>query len=284
MVSGSDDHGEGLGLDEAAFAAASAYLDAVGTGRAEDPVAVHVRRLGRVDEAVALGRVEVDLRARAEGTALEEGDARTFGGLREVQGQVGTIRQCRVIDALGGQAGPDNVAVLRLRQHVGGRAHRAEHVVARVGEGGGAHESRVGCDREGRGADGAQHGGARIGEGIVLDGQAIGEAALAAGLGEAHIQVSARDLHGVAQQGRGRVRSCVVSAVIGRGSRRGRRVRGRFGLFGGGDAVAHLQHGGEADVGADGHVGGVSDGHDRVRERVGAQGDAHEHGVGLAHA
>ena len=34
---------------------------------------------------------------------------------------------------------------------------------------------------------------------------------------------------------------------------------------------------------ADRDVGGFSDGHDRVRERVGAQGDAHEHGVGLAH-
>ena len=226
----------------------------------------------------------MDLRARTEGAALEECDARTFGGLREVQGQVGTIRQCRVIDALGGQAGPDNVAVLRLRQHVGGRAHRAEHVVARVGEGGGAHESRVGCDREGRGADGAQHGGTRIGEGIVLDGQAIGEAALAAGLGEAHIQVSARDLDGVAQQGRGRGRGCVVSAVIGGGSRRGGRIRSGFRLVRGGDAVAHLQHGGETDVGADGDVGGVSDGHDRVRERVGTQRDPYIHGVGLAHA
>ena len=34
---------------------------------------------------------------------------------------------------------------------------------------------------------------------------------------------------------------------------------------------------------ADGDVGGVSDGHDRVGEGVGAQDDAHVHGVGLAH-
>ena len=284
MASGSDDHGEGLRLDEAALAAARAHLDAVGTGRAEDPVAVHVRRFGRVDDAVALGRVEVDLRACTEGAALEERDARALGGLREVQGEVGAVGQRRVVDALGGQAGPHDVAVLRLGQHVGGGAHRAKHVVARVGQGRGAHEACVGGDREGRGADGAQHGGARVGQGVILDGQAVGEAALAARLGEAYVQVSARDLHGVAQQGRGGGRGCVVSAVIGGGSRRGRRVRSGFRLFGGGDAVTHLQHGGEANVRSDGDVGGVSDGHDRVRERVGTQRDPHVHGVGLAHA
>ena len=245
---------------------------------------MHVRRLGRVDEAVALGRVEVNLRARTEGAALEERDAGAFGGLREVQGQVRALGQGRVVDALGGQAGPHDVAVLRFGQHVGCGTHRSEHVVARIRQGGGAHEARVGCDREGRRADGAQHGGARVGQGVILDGQAVGEAALAARLGEAHVQVSARDLDGVAQQGRGRGRGCVVSAVVGRRSRRGRRVRSGFGLFGGGDAVAHLEHRGEADVRADGDVGGISDGHDRVGEGVGAQGDAHVHGVGLAHA
>ena len=35
-------------------------------------------------------------------------------------------------------------------------------------------------------------------------------------------------------------------------------------------------------MGADRDIGGFSDGHDRVRKRVRAQGDAHEHGVGLA--
>ena len=224
------------------------------------------------------------LRARTEGAALEECNASAFGGLREVQGQVGPLGQGRVVDALGGQAGPHDVAILRLGQHVGCGTHRSEHVVARVGQGRGAHEARVGCDREGRGADGAQHGSARIGQGVILDGQAVGESALAARLGETHVQVPTRDLHGVAQQGRGRVRSCVVSAVIGGGSRRGRRVRRGLRFLGGGDAIAHLQHGGEADVRADRDVGGFSDGHDRVRERVGAQGDAHEHGVGLAHA
>ena len=225
----------------------------------------------------------MDLRARTEGAALEERDARAFGGLREMQGQVRAVGQCRVVDALGGQAGPHDVAVLRFGQHVGGGADRAEDVVARVGQGGGAHEARVGGDRESRRANGAHDGGTRGGQGVVLDGQAVGGAVLAGGLGEAHIQVSARDLHGVAQQGRGRVRSRVVSAVIGRGSRRGRRVRRGLRFLGGGDAIAHLQHGGEADVRADRDVGGFSDGHDRVRERVGAQGDAHEHGVGLAH-
>ena len=283
MVSGSDNHGEGLRLDEAAFAAACAHLDAVGTGCAEDPVAVHVRRFGRVDDAVALARVEVDLRARTEGASLEERDARAFGGLREMQGQVGALGQGGVVDALGGQAGPHDVGVLRLGQHVGGGAHRSKHVVARIRQGRGAHETSIRSDREGRGADGTQHGGARVGQGVVLDGEAVGKSALAARLGEAHVQVPARDLHGVAQQGRGRVRRRVVSAVIGRGSRRGRRVRRGLRFLGGGDAIAHLQHGGEADVGADRDVGGVGDGHDRVRERVGAQGDAHVHGVGLAH-
>ena len=141
----------------------------------------------------------MDLRARTEGAALEERDASAFGGLREVQGQVGSLGQGRVVDALGGQTGPHDVAVLRLGQHVGGGAHRSEHVVARIRQGGGAHEARVGGDREGRGADGAQHGGARVGQGVVLDGQAVGGAVFAAGLGEAHVQVSARDLHGVAQ-------------------------------------------------------------------------------------
>ena len=283
MASGSDDDGEGLGLDEAAVAAARAHLDAVGAGRAEDPVAVHVRRLGRVDEAVALGRVEVDLRARTESAALEECNASALGCLREVQGQVRAIGQCRVVNALGGQTGPHDVAVLRFGQHVGCGTNRSEHVVARVGQGRGAHEARVRCDRESRRANGAHDGGTRVGQGVILDGQAVGESALAARLGEAHIQVSARDLHGIAQQGRGRVRGCVVSAVIGGGSRRGCRIRGRFGLFGGGDAIAHLEHGGEADVGADRDVGGISDGHDRVGEGVGSQGDADVHGVGLAH-
>ena len=284
MVSGAHDHGEGLGVGEAALTAARAHFDAIGAGRAEDPVAVHVRRFGRVDETVALTRVEVDLGARTEGASLEEGDARALGCLREVQRQVGAIGQCRVVDALGGQAGPHDVAVLSLRQHVGGCSHRAEHVVARVGQGRGAHEARVGGHRKGRGADGTQHGGACVGQRVVLDSQTVGEATLAAGLSEAHVQVPPRDLHGIAQQGQGRVRSCVVSTVIGSGSRRGRRIRGRFRLFGGGDAVAHCEHRGEADVGADGHVGGISDGHDSVREGVGSQGDAHVHGVGLAHA
>ena len=35
---------------------------------------------------------------------------------------------------------------------------------------------------------------------------------------------------------------------------------------------------------SDGDIGGVGDGHDGVGQRVGAQGDAHVHGVGLAHA
>ncbi len=74
------------GSTRTALAAACAHLDAVGARRAEDPVAVHVRRLGRVDDAVALGRVEVDLRARSEGASLEEGDARALGGLRRGAG------------------------------------------------------------------------------------------------------------------------------------------------------------------------------------------------------
>ena len=36
-------------------------------------------------------------------------------------------------------------------------------------------------------------------------------------------------------------------------------------------------------MGADRDVGGISDGHDRVGEGVGSQGDADVHGVGLAH-
>ena len=160
---------------------------------------MHVRRFGCVDEAVALGRVEVDLRTRTESAALEECDASAFRGLREVQGQVGTLGQGRVVDALGGQAGPHDVAVLRLGQNVRGGAHRSEHVVARIRQGRGTHEARVGCDREGRGADGAQHGGARGGQGVILDGEAVGESTLAARLGEAHVQVSARNLDGVAQ-------------------------------------------------------------------------------------
>ena len=108
--------------------------------------------------------------------------------------------------------------------------------------------------------------------------------ALTGRLGQAHVQVASRDLDGVGEQGRGRVRRRVVSAVIGRRSRRGRRVRSRFRLLGGGDAVAHLEHGGEADVLPDGDVRGVGDGHDSVGEGVGAQDDAHVHGVGLAHA
>ena len=284
MVAGAHDHGEGLGFDEAALAAARAHLDAVGARRTENPVAVHVRCFGRVDDAIALTRVEVDLRARAEGASLEEGDSCALGSLREVQGQVGAVGQRRVVDTFGGQAGPHDVAVLSLRQHVRDCSHRAEHVVARIRQGCGAHEARIGGDREGRGADGAQHGGARVGQGVVLDGEAVGEATLAAGLGQAHVQVPARNLHGIVQQGRGRGRGCIVSTVIGCGSQRRGRVRSGFRLVGGGDTVTHLQHGGEADVGADGDVGGIRDGHDRVGERVGAQGHAHVHWVGLTHA
>ena len=226
----------------------------------------------------------MDLRAGAEGAALEEGDARADGGLREMQGQVGALGQGRVVDALGGQAGPHDVAVLRLGEHVGGRTHRPEHVVTRVGQRRGAHEACIRSDREGCGADGAQHGGARGRQGVVLDGEPVGGSVLTGRLGQAHVQVASRDLDGVGEQGRGRVRRRVVSTVIGRRSRRGRRVRSGFRLLGGGDSVAQVEHGGEADVLSDGDIGGVGDGHDGVGERVGAQGDAHVHGVGLAHA
>ena len=55
MVSGANDHREGLRLRELTITAARTNLDAVGARRTEDPVAVHVRRFGRVDKAVALG-------------------------------------------------------------------------------------------------------------------------------------------------------------------------------------------------------------------------------------
>ena len=225
----------------------------------------------------------MDLRACTEGAALEEGDARAGGGLREMQGQVGALGQGRVVDALGGQAGPHDVAVLRLGQHVGGRAHRPEHVVARVRQGRGAHEARVGGDRQGGRSQGAQHGGSRGRQGVVLDGEPVGGSVLTGRLGQAHVQVASRDLDGVGEQGRGRGRD-FPATVTGRGagvwSGRGR----RFGLLGGGGSVAQVEHGGEADVLSDGDVGGVGDGHDGVGERVGAQDDAHVHGVGLAHA
>ena len=200
MVAGADHDGEGLRLGEDALAATGAHFDAVGSGCAEHPVAVHVRGLGRVDRPVARGRVEVDARAGSEGAALEECDASALGGLGQVQGQVRALGQGGVVDAFGGQAGPHDVAVLRFGQHVGGGAHRAEHVVARVRQGGRAHEARVGADGQGRGGQGAQHGGARVGERVVLDGQPVGGAVLAGRLGEAHIQVSAADLDGVGQQ------------------------------------------------------------------------------------
>ena len=177
---------------------------------------------------------------------------------------------------------------MRLGQHVGGGADGSEHVVAWVRQGGRAHEARVGGNRESRGADGAHHGGARVGERVVFDGQPVGDAVFSVRLGQAHVEVSACDLDWVAQEGRGRGRVLVVAAVIRHGRRRGfggrfRRGRG-FRFLGGGDAVTHCQHGGESHVVANGDVGGVSDGHDRVREGVGAQDDAHVHGVGLAHA
>ena len=177
---------------------------------------------------------------------------------------------------------------MRLGQHVGGGADGSEHVVAWVGQRCGAHEARVGGDRESRGADGAHNGGARVGERVILDGQPVGDAVFSVRLGQAHVEVSARDLNGVAQEGRGRGRVLVATAVIRRGRWRGfggrfRRRRG-FRFLGGGDAVTHCQHGGESHVVANGDVGGISDGHDRVGEGVGAQNDAHVHGVGLAHA
>ena len=102
MVSGANDHREGLRLRELTITAARTNLDAVGARRTEDPVAVHVGRLGRVYDAVALCRVEVDLRARTEGASLEECYSRALGGLRQMQGQVSALGQGSVVDALGG--------------------------------------------------------------------------------------------------------------------------------------------------------------------------------------
>ena len=148
MVASAHDHGERLRFGQDTLAAASTDLNTVGAGSAEDPVAVHVGGLGCVDEAVARGRVKVDLCAASEGSTLEEGNARARRGFGEVQCQVGTVGQGRVVDSFGGQSGPDDVTLLRLGQHVGGGADRPEHVVAWVGQGGGAHEARVGGDRE----------------------------------------------------------------------------------------------------------------------------------------
>ena len=91
MVASAHDHGERLRFGQDTLAAASTDLDAVGAGSAEYPVAVHVGGLGRVDDAVARGRVKVDLCAASEGASLEEGNARARGGLGQVQCQVSTV-------------------------------------------------------------------------------------------------------------------------------------------------------------------------------------------------
>ena len=91
MVASAHDHRECLRFGQDTLAAASTDLDAVGAGSAEYPVAVHVGGLGRVDDAVARGRVKVDLCAASEGASLEEGNARARGGLGQVQCQVSTV-------------------------------------------------------------------------------------------------------------------------------------------------------------------------------------------------
>ena len=199
-----------------------------------------------------------------------------------MQGEVGTVGEGGVVDPLRGQARPDDVAVLGFGKHVGRATNRTEDVVTGIRQGRGPHEARVGSHGQGRRGQGAQHRGARGGQGVVLDRQPVRRAGGGVLLGQAHIQVASRDFNRISEEGRGG-RRVGSSAIIGTGRRVGcgRRVWG--GLLRGGSAGTHAKRGGQTHVLADRDVGGLGNRHDGVGQRVGTDRDAHVHGLTLAH-